>query len=175
MYTDLLCRTYKAVKAVRPNAIIVGGAVAWIDITFITGMLNAGAGKCMDMMSVHPYIYSSFGIGNPFAVPHNSPASVGADKFMKSITATENLIRQKTGRTIPIAVTEEGRATRTGSNDQITADYLTAIYNRAPSVPFLKGIWWFCLEDFPSGAFGLLRSNNTKKPSFAAYQAAANK
>jgi len=177
MYTDLLCRTYTAVKAVQPNALIVGGATAGVDTPFLTGMLNAGAGKCMHMVSVHPYVY---GRSSQFNVPYNSSGSVGAAKFVEAITAVHNLVKQKTGRTIPIAVTEDGRSDGGNSaNEQLTADYITALYNRASSIPFLKGIWWFAQKDPRSDpaavGFGLVRSNNTKKRGFAAYQAAANK
>jgi hypothetical protein len=176
MYTDLLCRTFRAVKAVRPNAIIVGGVTAGTDITFIGNMLDAGAGNCMDMVSVHPYVYAP----NKFTVPYNAPGSVGAAKLVEAVTAVHKLVKQKTGKTMHVLVTEEGRNDRgQSSNEQITADYITELYNRAPSVPFLKGIWWFCLKDPPSDpsavGFGLVRSNNTKKRGFAAYRAAANK
>jgi len=176
MYADLLCRTYKAIKAVQPSAIVVGGATAGVDTPFISKMLDAGAGNCMDMVSVHPYVYTP----TKFSVPYNSPASVGVDKFIEAITAVDNLIRQKIGRTIPIVVSEDGRSDgNSSSNEQLTADYITELFMRAPTVPFLEGIWWYQLEDVPAPldapGYGLLRSNNTKKPSFAAYQAAANK
>ena len=178
MYTDLLCRTYKAIKAVQPSAIVVGGATAGVDTPFISKMLDAGAGNCMDMVSVHPYVYSK----TKFSVPYDSPASVGVNKFVEAITAVENLVQQKTGRTIPIVVSEDGRSDHGKSaNMQLTADYITELFRRGKSIPFLEGIWWYQIEDVvqpgpwnPVG-HGLLRSNNTKKPSFAAFQEAANK
>jgi len=174
MYTDLLCRTYKAVKAVQPNAIIVGGAAAGVDIPWISQLLDAGAGNCMDMISVHTYVYGR----TRYSVPYNSPPSVGVDKFVEAITDAHNLVKQKTGKTMRVLVTEGGRSDLgQSSNEQLTADYITEIYRRAPSIPFLEGFWFFCLEDpirdQSSHGYGLVRSNNTKKPGFAAYQAAA--
>ncbi len=177
MYTDLLCRTYKAIKAVRPSAKVVGGVTAGTHTDFIRRMLDAGAGNCMDMVSVHPYVYHA---SAQFKVPVNAPTSVGANKFIEAITAVHDLVKQKTGKDMKILVTEEGKSDhRKSSNEQLTADYLTELYNRAPFIPFLEGIWWFCLEDPPSDpsavGTGLVRSNNTKKPAFAAFQAAANR
>ncbi|MGH8546263.1 MAG: hypothetical protein ACREX3_22100, partial [Gammaproteobacteria bacterium] len=177
MYTDLLCRTHKAIKAVQPNAIIVGGVTAGADTGFISKMLNAGAGNCMDMVSVHPYVYTQ----TKFSVPYNSSASVGVNKFVEAVTAVHDLVKQKTGKSMPVLASEDGRTDKLqSSNEQLTADYLTELYNRASSIPFLEGIWWYALEDTSKGrwspaGYGLLRSNNTKKPAFAAYQAAANK
>ena len=143
MYTDLLCRTYRAVKAVRPSAKVVGGATARIDMSFITKMLNAGAGNCMDALSVHPYVW-----GAPtwnYYVPIDSPASVGVNKFIEAITAAENLVQQKTGKIIPIAVTEDNRRdNKTSASQRLSAAYITELYRRAPSIPFLEGIWLFC-------------------------------
>jgi len=171
MYTDLLCRTYRAVKDVQPNAVIVGGAVAGVDISFISKMLDAGAENCMDMISVHTYVHAP----RRYSVPYDAPAPVAVNKFVEAITAVENLVRQKTGRTMRVVVSEAGRSDLgQSSNEQLTADYITELYRRAPSIPFLEGIWLFCLEDNRHG-FGLVRNNNAKKPGFAAYQAAAKK
>jgi len=169
MYTDLLCRTYKAIKAVRPSAIVVGGAIAGAHEAFLRGMLDAGAGDCMDTLSLHLYVYRQ---GWPGHVPSDAPASVGVDKFIEVINARENLVRAKTGRTIPILVTEAGFH---GADEQLGADYITELYRRSATVPFLEGIWWYQLEDAGKGNFGLLRNNNIKKPSFAAFQAAAKR
>ena len=167
MYTDLLCKTYEAIKAVRPNAKVAGGVVAGANEKFITGMLDAGAGDCMDVLDLHLYVYRQSWPGH---VAANAPASVGVDKFIQVIKARQNLVRAKTGRTIPILVCEAGFH---GANEQLGADYITELYRRSSTVPFLEGIWWYQLEDAGKGGFGLLRSNNTKKPAFAAYKAAA--
>jgi len=173
MYTDLLCKTYNAIKAVRPSVIIVGGAVAGANESFVRGMFDAGAGDCMDMLSLHLYVYRQTWPGH---VPSDAPASVGVDKFIEVINAREGLIIQKTGRTIPILVSEEGfHNNATPASEQLMADYITELYKRAPSVPFLEGIWWYQLEDTRKGKFGLLRRDNTRKPAFAAFKAAADK
>ena len=47
-------------KAVRPSAKVVGGGTAGVDISFIAEiLLNAGAGNCMDALSVHPYVWGA--------------------------------------------------------------------------------------------------------------------
>lgn len=171
MYTDLLCRTYEAIKAVRPSAKVAGGVVAGANKTFITGMLDAGAGDCMDVLDLHLYVYRQTWPGHVAAY---APGSVGADKFIQVINDRQNLVRAKTGRTIPIIVSEAGfHNSATPASEQLMADYITELFKRAPSVWFLEGIWWYQLEDTKKGNFGLLRNNNTKKPGFAAFQAAA--
>ncbi len=169
MYTDLLCRTYDAIKAVEPKAKIAGGVVGGAYEKFIRGMLDAGAEDCMDVLSLHLSVYRQ---SLPGHVAADAPGSVGADKFIQIITDRHNLIRQKTGRTIPILVTETAFH---GKNEQLGAEFLTELYRRAAAVPFLEGIWWFQLKDNPNRGttFGLVRSNNTKKPAFDAYQAVA--
>ncbi|MCI0558153.1 MAG: hypothetical protein MN733_06630 [Nitrososphaera sp.] len=156
MYTDLRCRTYNAIKAVRPNAIVVGGSVAGANEPFVRGMLDAGAGDCMDMLSLHLYVCRQ---GWPGHVPSDAPASVGVYKFIEIINAREDLINQKTGRTIPILVSEAGFH---GSDEQLMADYIAELYKRARTVPFREGIWWFQLEDIRKVKSGLLRNNNIK-------------
>ncbi|MGH8489794.1 MAG: hypothetical protein ACREXS_13245 [Gammaproteobacteria bacterium] len=167
MYTDLLCKTYKAIKAVQRSAKVAGGVVAGANKTFITGMLDAGAGDCMDVLDLHLYVYRQNWPGH---VAADAPGWVGADKFIQVINDRQNLVRAKTGRTIPIIVSEAGFH---GSNEQLEAEYITELYEQSSAVPFLKGIWWYQLKDAKKGNFGLLRNNNTKKPGFAAFQAAA--
>ncbi len=132
-------------------------------------MIDAGAGNCMDRVSIHPYPFSEH---SEFHVPYNSSATVMADKFIEAVTTVDALVRQKTGRRIPILVTEEG-IIDSPAWEQRTADFLTQIYTKGKNLPFLEGIWWFALEDYSNQPYGLLRSNNTKKPAFFAFQAMA--
>ena len=86
------------------------------------------------------------------------------------MNARENLVKAKTGWTIPILVTEAGFH---GADDQREADFITELYERSSAVPFIEGIWWYKLKDGSKGSFGLVRNDNTKKWAFFAFQAAA--
>jgi GH35 family endo-1,4-beta-xylanase len=74
-YTDLLCRTYRAVKAANPDVQILGGALAptlapqgseWAlnDLVYLQGMYDAGAASCFDLLAVHSYGWT-FGPDEP--------------------------------------------------------------------------------------------------------------
>ncbi len=63
-YTDLLCRTYEALKAVDPTIIVISGALAptaaldgrnLTDVAFLQQMYDAGAGACFDVLAVNGY------------------------------------------------------------------------------------------------------------------------
>ena len=170
MYTDLLCRTYKAIKAAQPTAIVIGGATAGVDTNFISGMLDAGAGNCMDMVSAHPYVFME----TAYSVPANAPAYQGVTKFVQAITAIHNLVKTKTGKVMKVVVSEDGRTDGGNSaNRQRVAAYLKQLYAKAQTISFLEGIWWYELEDVASHAqgHGLLSGNNVRKPAFYAYKA----
>ena len=174
MYTDLLCRTHKAIKAVRPNAIVVGGAKAGgaslaANDAWLNGMMNAGAGNCMDMYSQHLYMYAQ---NRPYSIPLSSSPAFAADKFVDFMTSRHNLFKQKTGRTIPILITEAGTH-GISNNHAKSAEYITELLNRLKTMPFIEGIWWYELRDAQGAQNGLVTGSNVKKPAFAAYQAAA--
>ncbi|MDX1992815.1 MAG: hypothetical protein SF029_10510 [bacterium] len=63
-YTDLLCRTYDALKAVDPDIVVISGALAPTisltgrdlnDFIFLQRMYDAGAGRCFDILSMQAY------------------------------------------------------------------------------------------------------------------------
>jgi len=63
-YTDLLCRTYAAIKEANPDAIVITGALAptseltgrdFNDFIFLQRMYDAGAGDCFDILAVQGY------------------------------------------------------------------------------------------------------------------------
>jgi len=67
-YTDMLCRTYAALKAVDPEIVVISGALAPTlelsgrdlnDVIFLERMLQAGAGDCFDVLSVQAYGFFS--------------------------------------------------------------------------------------------------------------------
>ena len=63
-YTDMLCRTYKALKAVDPSIVVISAALAATnaldsknlsDFVFLQRMYNAGAAQCFDILSAQGY------------------------------------------------------------------------------------------------------------------------
>ena len=67
-YTDLLCRTYKALKAVDPALVVISGPLSPTisltnrslnDFIFLQRMYDAGAKDCFDVMSAQGYGFFS--------------------------------------------------------------------------------------------------------------------
>jgi len=67
-YTDLLCRTYEALKAVDPDIVVISGALASTvslsgrdlnDYIFLQRMYDAGAAECFDILAVQGYGFNS--------------------------------------------------------------------------------------------------------------------
>lgn len=63
-YTELLCRTHDAIKAIDPDAVIISGALAPTsaltardlnDFIFLQRMYDAGAAACFDVLSMQGY------------------------------------------------------------------------------------------------------------------------
>src|SRR5690606_34940718 len=63
-YTELLCRTHDALKAIDPEIVIISGALAPTiemgprnlnDFIFLERMYAADAGKCFDVLSMQGY------------------------------------------------------------------------------------------------------------------------
>lgn len=67
-YTDLLCRTYTALKAVDPDIVVISGPLSPTvsltennlnDFIFLQRMYDAGASACFDVMSAQGYGFFS--------------------------------------------------------------------------------------------------------------------
>ncbi len=63
-YTDILCRTYRALKAVDPSIVVVSAALGptisitpenLSDYVFLQRLYDAGGGACFDILSVQGY------------------------------------------------------------------------------------------------------------------------
>jgi hypothetical protein len=79
-YVDLLCRSYRAIKAADPNMAVIAGALtptgvndgstAIDDVAYLQRMYAAGAKNCLDGVGSHPSGYNNppdakFGYSNP--------------------------------------------------------------------------------------------------------------
>jgi len=64
-YTEMLCRTYSALKQVDPNIVVISGAIAptisldgyfgFSDLIFLQEMYDNGASDCFDVLSAQGY------------------------------------------------------------------------------------------------------------------------
>ncbi len=64
-YTDLLCRTYDALKAVDPEIVVISAAIAptisldgyfgYQDLVYLQSMYDNGAGDCFDVLAAQGY------------------------------------------------------------------------------------------------------------------------
>ncbi len=64
-YSELLCRTYAALKAVDPDIVIISGAIAptialdgardLSDLVFLQALYDSGGGECFDVLSAQGY------------------------------------------------------------------------------------------------------------------------
>jgi hypothetical protein len=167
-YVRMLQYSYQAIKSVRPDVTIVGGAVFSADLFWFQQLFQDGGLRFMDVVSDHPYpLVSSL-----------SPERAGIAQQMDLL---QSLIRHyNNGSAKPIWITELGWPTSLFNVDERTqAQYLVrgAVLSLASGVQ--KFFWYDYLNDgtaFYSSEqnFGLLRQPDaagryTPKPSYAAY------
>jgi hypothetical protein len=167
-YVRMLQYSYQAIKSVRPDVTVVGGAVFAADLFWFQQLFQDGALRFMDVVSDHPY---------PL-VSALSPERAGLAQQMDLL---QSLIKHyNNGVTKPIWITELGWPTSLFNVDERTqAQYLIrgAVLSLASGVQ--KFFWYDFLNDgttFTSSEqnFGLLRQPDaagryTPKPSYAAY------
>ncbi len=95
-YTELLCRTYDALKAVDPAIVVISGALAPTialdalapggrnlnDFIFLQRMYDAGAAQCFDILSVQGYGLNS---GYTDQRMHPLHVNVGRPQYIRDI------------------------------------------------------------------------------------------
>lgn len=64
-YTEMLCRTYRALKAIDPKIVVISGAIAptisldgyqgYQDLIYLQNMYDNGAGECFDVLAAQGY------------------------------------------------------------------------------------------------------------------------
>ena len=167
-YVRMLQYSYQAIKSVRPDITVVGGAVFSADLLWFQQIFQAGGLRYMDVVSDHPYpLISSL-----------SPERAGIPQEMNVL---QSLIkRYNNGAAKPLWITELGWPTSLFNVDEQTqAQYLVrgAVLSLAAGVQ--KFFWYDYLNDGTTfytseQNFGLVRQPDaagryTPKPSYAAY------
>ncbi|HEV3033667.1 MAG TPA: cellulase family glycosylhydrolase [Solirubrobacteraceae bacterium] len=183
-YTQLLEATYPAIKAADPSATIVLGGLTGNDYEFLEGVYQAGGKGSFDAVGVHtdtacnklsPYEFLR-GAGNrlvadSFLAYREVHAVMLANGDDKPIWMTE-LSWRTTNATCP-----EGAwagQTAEGVSEEQQNTYLRQAYHCMAEDPYVQVALWFPLEDEGSVLSGLLRSDGSHKPSFAAMRAYAH-
>ncbi len=163
-YTELLKATYAAVKAVRPDITVVGGATSGVPLPYIEGLLQKGALAHLDAFSVHPY-----------------RTTLPPEGIEKVITSLRTLLdRYSNERGAPaIWVSEIGwplqedvavPADRIDADDQ--ADYLVRSHALLAGAGAARVYWYLFRNtgEFPSMGLVQRARDYTPKPAFTAAQ-----
>ncbi len=186
-YVRLLRHVYPAIKAVDPEAIVLGGAVTadalqrnarhglrkWLggsaSASWLEQFLTQKGLDFMDGLSVHPYNYYLHGAQ---ATPE------GWLDWMQTLES--QLLTAHGNREVPLYITELGWPTfagRGGVSETLAAAYVVRTSLLARTTSFIKGIWWYQLNDEvwdtsdKENNFGLLRPDFGRKPGYTALAA----
>lgn len=159
-YVKLLKEVYPAVKRGNPEAVVVGVSLATLDMEFLNAVLEKGALKYMDVLSIHPYCH-----------PRTPEEAQIFEKLKQIINKTKEM-----GTPKPIWLTEIGFPTNTGSGvtEIRQAELIARTYLLSLSVPEIQTTFWYWLgPDGPKDwwaedRFGILHQDWSPKPSYIA-------
>jgi hypothetical protein len=167
-YARMLRYTYQAIKSVRPDVTVVGGAAFYADLHWFDQLFQNGGLPYMDVVSDHPYNLPGF----------ISPELQGLEEQMVDL---QDLVkRYNHGQTKPIWITEIGWSSSFLQVSEFKqADYLvrSAVLSMVAGVQ--KIFWYDMVNDGTDPSqmdqnFGLIRKPDaagryTPKPAYVAY------
>jgi hypothetical protein len=168
-YLRVLVPAAAAIRAANPDAEVIGGATAGVDLAWLREFIAIGGLAHLDGVSVHSYTLFRNRI-NPEGAIHS------LDRLHALLESAAP------GRNIPIYVTEMGFPTNEGHHgvsESAAAKYLVRFMLLARSRPWVGGVWWYDLiDDGPSNSeaqhrFGLVRTNLAPKQAFVAARSVA--
>ncbi|GAA5000589.1 cellulase family glycosylhydrolase [Actinopolymorpha pittospori] len=172
-YMRLVRTVSVALKEVDPNITVVAGAMtnAAMYNGFLDGTLAGGLLQHCDVVSAHPYNWGE-------ELQARRP-----EAWLTRMDWLQSKLRDHNGgRDFPVYVTEMGWPTQIDERGIATnraGAHCARMYLLAATLPYLKGLWWYDLQDDGWGAtepednFGLIRADETPKPSYYSYAAAA--
>lgn len=163
-YAEMLKTTYSAIKAVRPDATVIGMVTSGMPLDWWETVFQQGGMQALDAVSFHRY----------------PPTPEGLD----DLTAVQSLMKQyNDGQTKPIWLSEFGWPTHTSVvTEDIQAKYVLRSHAVALASGLEKAIWYDLMDDGLDPAdkehhFGLVhnvadpRGRLTPKPGFPVYAA----
>ncbi|MFH1426038.1 MAG: cellulase family glycosylhydrolase [Candidatus Kerfeldbacteria bacterium] len=172
-YATLLEAASVAIKEENPNAKIVLGGLSGADSDFIDKLYDElDNPDIIDIVAIHPYREKS---GNFNYAPEES--LTGLNLLMTDLYNVKAAVERNDSNSTPIWLTELGWTTyKNGVTDKRQAAFLMRAYAIALSVPTVKKVFWYALNDTSSDTsyaeahFGLLDHANARKTSWHAYK-----
>ncbi len=182
-YTALLCWAYAALKAADPGATVVsaglaptnGGDAALDDRLFLRQMLEAGAGRCFDVLGAHAYSF-----GHPPDDPHGAHDGLNLARLLD----LREIMKAHGEGGKPVWITEIGWTTdgagahawQTVSPEQQAAYLMEAWRLIAEEWPWVQVLTiWNLSQGLPAGdemaGYSLLAADGHPKPAYDAMRA----
>ncbi|MDI4647439.1 S-layer homology domain-containing protein [Cohnella hashimotonis] len=180
-YAELLKVAYKALKAVDPDNVVIGGAFGGVDIDWLRKMMETTGPdgekygtKYMDALSVHPYSY---------------PVSPEAGDLLGKTQRLKNLLAEY-GDVLPLYYTEMGWPTHIGDrgvSEEISGAYAVRANVLSMSAGGIAKLFWYDFQNdgtdvtYNEHNFGLINARTDSfnpsgaKLNYVAYNALANK
>ena len=156
-YTQMLRDAYTAIKAVRPEVKVVGGACVPVPLPWFQKLFEQGAQDYLDVLDAHPYR----------SIPEGVEVDIAA---LRTLSASFN----HGNGPKPIWATECGAPDTVNPGRQDMARYLVRLMTLMRSAG-VERIYWYLAYDYDGYSTGLLRSPNdplgryAPSSAFAAY------
>ena len=180
-YVSLLEAASRAVKAADPWATVVLGGLAKNDYSYLQAVYDAGGRSYFDVVAVHPYT----GAVDPTICWREAGSTRLAQNAFCGIEEVRGTMVANGDGGKSIWLTELGWSTAKtthGVTEAAQADYLTKALAKLTTYPYVgaafwynfRNIWWS--PDDPASLnanYGLLRTDFSEKPAYAAFKAAA--
>ncbi len=193
-YAELLKRTAPAVHAVDPDATVMFGGIAALELReswvippreFLDGVCDLGACADIDAISFHPYTF-------PFLASTVTPWESPWAKIDKTPVSMRSVMNDHGLGDAPIWITEYGAPTEgpgevngdglvanvTSATDHVTEAWQAAmadnVVRTAAQNSNVHALFWYTNQDISwetgaERAFGLRRVDGSKKPAWAAF------
>ena len=176
-YTGLLRAAYPAIKLADPTARVVFAGPSTNDYAFVEAAYAAGAKGYFDVMGAHPY--SCY---DPATIVRDPNGRINRGSFLGYREIRSSMLAR--GDDKPMWFTEFGWSTTSqscGVSESTQAAYLQSAYALAATDPYVGVAMWYALRNWSPGGeadhveaqYGLLRSDFTAKPAYAAFKSAA--
>jgi hypothetical protein len=177
-YAKLLKQAYVAIKEADPTATVITGGMAASNTTdssisavdFLSGLYTEGAGRYFDAVGDHPYTFTS------------TPPSSSWSEMKDTDPSLRSVMTSKGDGNKQIWVTEYGAPTYPGdATDRQQAAMITSAFQLLRSTRWAGPLFVYTYIDSSANPttsenfFGLVRTDLSRKPSWGAFNEAANR